>query len=110
MVLASTGISNQPDVWATALAIYTGLLEGEEALAAAGHLARAYQNGTLAYKGNIRHIIKGEDFDNTTAWEKGIVPYNQFQNGAYWGTPVGWVAYAIRSEERGVGKECDSTC
>src|SRR3546814_18375155 len=55
----------------------------------------AYQNGTLAYKGNIRHCYQGEEFYNTTAWEKGIVRYNQVNDGAYWGTPVGWVAYAI---------------
>ncbi|MEX2336160.1 MAG: hypothetical protein WD555_02680 [Fulvivirga sp.] len=95
MLKASTEISSQPDVWATSLAIYLGLLEGEDAEKASRHLTKAYENGTLAYKGNIRHVIHGEDFNRTTAWEKGIVAPNEFQNGAYWGTPTGWVSYAI---------------
>src|SRR5690606_3704917 len=60
MLKASTEISSQPDVWATSLAIYLGLLEGEDAKKAGRHLTKAYENGTLAYKGNIRHVIHGE--------------------------------------------------
>jgi len=95
MLRASDGRSGQPDVWATAFAIYLNVLEGEDVLKAARHLEAAYKNGTLAYKGNIRHIIKDEDFNQNTAWETAIVGKNQYQNGAYWGTPTGWVSYAI---------------
>jgi hypothetical protein len=95
MLTASNGRSGQPDVWATAFAIYLNILEGEDALKAARHLEAAYKNGTLAYKGSIRHIIKDEDFSQNTAWETAIVGKNQYQNGAYWGTPTGWVSYAI---------------
>jgi hypothetical protein len=95
MLIASNGRSGQPDVWATAFAIYLNILEGENALKAARHLDAAYKNGTLAYKGSIRHIIKDEDFSENTAWETSIVGKNQYQNGAYWGTPTGWVSYAI---------------
>ena len=59
------------------------------------HLADAYKSGTLAYKGNIRHIITTEDYTTETAWQKSLVPKNQYQNGAYWGTPTGWVAFAL---------------
>ncbi|HRP57542.1 hypothetical protein [Agriterribacter sp.] len=95
MLLASTGKSNQPDVWATSLAIYLDILNGEDALNACRHLADAYGSGSLAYKGNIRHIITTEDHNAETAWQKSLVPKNQYQNGAYWGTPTGWVASAI---------------
>ncbi|WP_285056194.1 hypothetical protein [Pedobacter ginsengisoli] len=95
MLTASDGRSRQPDVWATAFAIYLDVLEGEDVLKAARHLEAAYKNGTLAYKGSIRHIIKDEDFNQNTAWETAIVGKNQYQNGAYWGTPTGWVSYAI---------------
>lgn len=95
MLKASTAIGSHPDVWATALAVYLGILDGDHALKAARHLAKAYVAGTLAYKGNIRHIIDGEGYNGTPYWEKGIVHPNQFQNGAYWGTPTGWVAYTI---------------
>lgn len=100
MLTASNGRSGQPDVWATAFAIYLNILEGEDALKAARHLEAAYKNGTLAYKGSIRHIIKDEDFSQNTAWETAIVGKNQYQNGAYWGTPTGWVSYAIAKVDK----------
>ncbi|MDQ2863535.1 MAG: hypothetical protein M3R50_07810, partial [Bacteroidota bacterium] len=95
MLLASTGISAQPDVWATAFAINLQLLEGDNLLKACQHLASAYKNGTLSFKGNIRHILTSDDYSDKTAWESAIVEKNQYQNGAYWGTPLGWVAFAI---------------
>lgn len=95
MIKASTGTSSQPDVWATSFAIYLNMLEGDQLLKACRHLEIAYKNGDLAYRGSIRHIIKGEEFSATTAWESALVPINQYQNGAYWGTPTGWVSNAI---------------
>jgi len=95
MLRASTGQSAQSDVWSTALAIYLGLLQDEDQMKACRHLSNAYKDGDLAYKGNIRHIIAGEDYSGSTAWEKSKVEKNTYQNGAYWGTPTGWVAYAI---------------
>ncbi|WP_298652187.1 hypothetical protein [uncultured Proteiniphilum sp.] len=95
MLCASTGLSKQADVWSTALAVYLNILEDENMLKACRHLDQAYIDGKLAYKGNIRHIIKGEDYSNTSAWEISKVGINVYQNGAYWGTPTGWVTYAI---------------
>ncbi len=95
MLRASTGKSSQPDVWSTAFAIYLGILKGNDLNKASRYLASAYISGTLAYKGSIRHILVNEDFNNKTAWESSITDKNTYQNGAYWGTPTGWVAYAI---------------
>jgi hypothetical protein len=95
MLLASTGKSKQADVWSTALAIYLGILEGEDLNKASRTLADAYQAGTLSYKGNIRHILTTDDFNENTAWEVSLSPKNTYQNGAYWGTPTGWVCEAI---------------
>lgn len=95
MLRASTGISAQADVWATSLAIYLGVLTGQSRLKAAQYLRDFYLRGELSQKGNIRHIIKSDDFSSTTAWEKSVVPINTYQNGAYWGTPVAWVCQAI---------------
>jgi len=95
MLKASDARSAQADVWATAYAVHLGLLNKEQSLNAAKHLNDAYSKGNLAYKGAIRHIIKGEDFNESTAWETAIVPRNQYQNGAYWGTPTGWVSETI---------------
>lgn len=95
LLKASTGSSNQPDVWGTALAVYEGVLQGEARDTACRALAEAYENGTLSYQGNIRHVLTSHDFDSDRVWEKSMAPKNHYQNGAYWGTPVGWVAHAI---------------
>jgi hypothetical protein len=95
MLLASTGKSRQADVWGTALAVYLNILEGENSERACRFLSESYKNGNLAFDGNIRHILNCDDFNNTTAWEVSLVKKNTYQNGAYWGTPTGWVCYAI---------------
>ena len=95
MLRASTGISGQADVWATSLAINLGVLTGQSRLKAAQYLRDAYVKGELSQKGNIRHVVQSDDFSATSAWEKSVVPINTYQNGAYWGTPVGWVCQAI---------------
>ena len=95
MLRASTGKSNQADVWSTALAVYWNILDEDDMKKACNHLTEAYKENKLSYKGNIRHIIHGEDYNDSTAWQMSKVPVNTYQNGAYWGTPTGWVAYAI---------------
>lgn len=95
MLRASTGRSKQPDVWSTALAVYMGVLEGKHRQKASKALADAYKAGTLAYKGNIRHVLTSDDFNESTAWEKSLAAKNTYQNGAYWGTPTGWVCHTI---------------
>ena len=105
MLLSSTGTSAQPDVWATALAVYLGILEGKDRERACHHLAKAYRNGSLAYKGSIRHVPTTDDFSGNTAWENAIVPKNTYQNGAYWGTPTGWVSYAISTVDKALAKQ-----
>ncbi|MFA5816327.1 MAG: hypothetical protein WC865_11970 [Bacteroidales bacterium] len=100
LLRASTGISRQPDVWATAFAVYIGALDGTNKARACSALANAYQAGTLAMEGQIRHVLTTDDFDSTTAWEKSLAGKNTYQNGAYWGTPTGWVCYAIAQVDK----------
>ncbi len=95
MLLSSTGKSNQPDVWSTAMAVNLGILDGDQLDKTCRFLADAYKQGTLAKKGNIRHILTSDDFSESTAWEKSLALKNTYQNGAYWGTATGWVCQAI---------------
>jgi len=76
MLLASTGKSNQPDVWSTALAVYFGVLEGDNLDKTCQFLADSYKKGTLAYKGNMRHILTSDDFNDSTAWEISLAKKN----------------------------------
>ena len=92
---ASTGVSGQPDVWGTAFAVYLGLLPKTTEQAACRTIAEAYHQGTITWQGNIRHVPTTDDFSATSAWEKALPAKNRYQNGAYWGTPTGWVCFAI---------------
>lgn len=94
-VITITGKSNQADVWATSLAIYLDILDDTTSKRASQYLSDSYKNGTLAYNGNIRHIVTSDDFSDSTAWEISMAKKDTYQNGAYWGTPTGWVCYAI---------------
>ena len=53
------------------------------------------RSGALAWRGNIRPVLTTDAFSAQTAWDVTDVPRNRYQNGAYWGTPTGWVCYAI---------------
>ena len=97
---ASTGLSGQPDVWGTAYGVYIGAFNQTRTRTACQALANAYHAGTLAWHGNIRHVLTSDDFSPTTAWQKTDVPKNRYQNGAYWVTPTGWVCYAIAKVDR----------
>ena len=95
MLRASTGLGGQPDVWGTAYAVYVGAIRGRAWQEACRVLAKSYREGTLSWRGNVRHVRTTDDFSATSAWESTDVQKNRYQNGAYWGTPVGWVVYAI---------------
>lgn len=105
MLRASTGKSSQPDVWSTALAVYFGLFEGEDLIKTCRFLTAAYKSGTLAKKGNIRHVLTCDDFSESTAWESSLAKKNSYQNGAYWGTPTGWICYSIAKVDVDAAKQ-----
>jgi hypothetical protein len=99
LLRASTGLSGQPDVWGTAFAVYVGALTPKAERAACTALARAVRKGIIAWRGNIRHVPTDSDFSEDTTWEVSVARKNRYQNGAYWGTPAGWVCYAIAKED-----------
>jgi hypothetical protein len=105
MLLASNGKSRQADVWGTALAVYLNILEGANSERACRFLADAYKKGNLSFDGNIRHILNCDDFNDSTAWEVTLMGKNTYQNGAYWGTPTGWVCYAISNVDYAVARK-----
>lgn len=101
---ASTGLSAQPDVWGTAFAVYVGALPPDVEKAACEGLATALKNGTIAWKGGIRHVPTDADFSKKGAWEKALAGKNTYQNGAYWDTPAGWVCFAVAKVDPGAAK------
>ncbi len=104
-LLASTGISSQADVWATAFAVYIDVLEEPYKTKACKALVDSYIAGTMAVEGQIRHVLSSDNYSVTSAWEKAAAQINRYQNGAYWGTPSGWVCYAIYQLDQGLAKQ-----
>ena len=105
---ASTGKSNQLDIWGSAFAVYVGILNPSQSRKISHALIKALDANTIAWKGNIRHVPTDNDFSNETVWEEtvdiGSFPKNTYQNGAYWNTPTGWICYAISQVNPDVGK------
>jgi hypothetical protein len=105
MLLASSGKSNQADVWSTSLAINLNILENDNAEKTCKFLADSYLKGFLSFNGNIRHVLTCDDYNETTAWELSLAKKNTYQNGAYWGTPTGWVCFAIAKADLSLAKK-----
>jgi hypothetical protein len=105
LLKASTGRSGQPDVWGSAFAVSSGLLSGPAEARVCARLAKAYREGSLSWKGNIRHVPTTDDFGPESCWEATLTEKNRYQNGAYWGTPLGWVADAVSRADPGAALE-----
>ena len=107
LLRASTGLSGQPDVFGSAYAVYSGAVEGKARAAICSRLADAYQAGTLALRGSVRNVLTTDDFSAQSAWERtvGPIPLNEYQNGAYWSPPTGWVCFAIAQENEPLAKK-----
>ena len=80
---------NQIDVWGSALAVQTGCTTDEQADRIAAYLVAHYPR--ITQHGQVRHLPAGE------TWQRMLLAIepNRYQNGAFWGTPVAWVAPTI---------------
>ncbi len=92
MFLAATIDCRQVDIWGNAYAVYAGFPLGSKKGRIQDYLAQAY--GRFIYRGQVRHLPAPEH------WERTLVPVmpGTYQNGAYWGTASGWVAFAMREK------------
>jgi hypothetical protein len=105
LLRAATGRSGQNDVWGSAFAVSAGLVSGSCELGICERLRAAYREGSLAWRGNIRQVLVGDDSGDAGPWEEALSPRNRYQNGAYWGTPLGWVVDAIARVDAGAARE-----
>lgn len=96
---ASTGVSNQDDVWGTIYALWRRVLVGPPAQKAYRQILRALDDGTILYEGAVRHVPLDGDASETSAWEHTEVPYNRYMNGAYWHVPTGWLIDLLSRED-----------
>ncbi len=98
---SATGTCVQPDVWGTAFAVYSGALNDDAQRSALQALSGAYAAGTISANGYFRHLPEDFDHSGDTAWEGGDPgTKGLYQNGGYWATPTGWIAYALSLKDR----------
>ncbi len=96
---SATGVGNQPDVWGSAFAVYSRAVDPGYAGPIAAALVRAFRERTAVRNGWVRHVLT-TDPKNGGGWEVSIAAKGTYQNGGYWGVPVGWYVAAIASVDR----------
>ncbi|HID78438.1 MAG TPA: hypothetical protein EYP56_20915 [Planctomycetaceae bacterium] len=79
----------QIDIWGSALAVQLGCATRAQADRIAEYLVRHYDE--VVQRGQVRHLPAGQ------AWQRMLAPIRPgtYQNGAFWATPVAWVAPTI---------------
>lgn len=84
---AATLQCNQPDIWGSAFAVRLGIPSASRRSAIANYFRNNY--AFIVNRGQLRHL------PGNTFWQVTSAPANTFQNGAFWGVPVGWFAYTV---------------
>lgn len=83
---AATVRCREHDIWGSAFAVYLGVADSGQNGAIARYFKENY--GRIVQHGQVRHLPGGE------YWEVGC-PRDEYQNGGYWATPVGWFVYTL---------------
>lgn len=95
--LAATEICRQVDIWGNAFLVWIDFPIGNKLPKLLGFLAKNYDR--YVYEGQVRHLLAGEYWEASVSWPNDDpMEKDRFQNGAYWGTPAGWVAYALAQQ------------
>jgi hypothetical protein len=83
---AATVRCREHDLWGSAFAVYLGVAGDAQA----GRIARYFKEhyGQIVERGQLRHLPAGE------YWEA-AGPRDEYQNGGYWATPIGWFVYTL---------------
>ena len=89
MFIAASVDCRQIDIWGNAYAVYAEFPLGPKKERIIQYLAENYSR--FIYLGQVRHLPEPE------FWERTLIPVapGTYQNGAYWGTASGWVAFAL---------------
>lgn len=89
LYLAATVRCRQADIWGSAYAVWLGVADNAKADAIAAYFKRAYDG--LVQNGQVRHLRPGEHWEAYNQYG----PPGQYQNGFFWGTPVGWFCWTL---------------
>ncbi|MBQ7719889.1 MAG: hypothetical protein IJT56_04820 [Clostridia bacterium] len=106
---SASGVCRQHDVWATAYAVYSGVLDGDESRLkkTLSAIRNGYISGSAVRNGAVRHILTDEDCSSDSAWEMtGGVKKGTYQNGGWWPTATGWYIYSLRQADMEAAISC----
>lgn len=90
----------QIDIWGSAYAVAVGITSEEQTKRIATYLVEHYDETVM--KGQIRHLTKSEG-----AWNNLFKPRKEgeYQNGAYWATPLAWLLPIYDLKKPGLSKK-----
>lgn len=91
----------QVDIWGSAYAVEVGLATKEQADRISGYFIENYSD--IVQRGQVRHLAKGEHWDRTFG-DHGRAP-GTYQNGAFWATPLAWVAPVVGRRDAGLARQ-----
>lgn len=103
-LMVATEIDRQADVWSTSLSIYEDILDKETEDRAIKAMLEAYLQGTVAYKGYLRHTPTTYDaIPGKQVWEDGRGTwrgvYGTYTAGGYWPQATGWYVFALSKRD-----------
>jgi hypothetical protein len=101
---SATQVGHQPDVWGSAYAVYSGAVDATTAAKIGRALVRGYREKTAVREGCVRSILSN-DASNPNGWQQTVSAPGVYQNGGYWGTPVGWYLVAMYKQDRAAAAE-----
>ena len=99
--LAATVDCRQVDIWGNAFAVYIGIVQGARRDRVLRFLRDHYDDYVL--RGQVRHLLRGEFWERIIELPH-LFPPGTYQNGAYWGTPSGWVIYALAQVDEALAR------
>ena len=95
---STTGVGNQPDVWGSAFALFSDVVDDATAQKVSRALVRAFRERTAVRQGCVRQILTTDPV-NHGGWEGVKGPAVAGQNGGYWGTATGWYIAAMHKSD-----------
>jgi len=95
---SATEVGRQPDVWGSAYAVYSNAVDEATAGKISRALVRAYREKAAVRSGCVSEVL-WNDPKNPKGWQMSVSAWGEYQNGGYWGTPVGWYLVAMRKAD-----------
>jgi hypothetical protein len=99
LLFSATGIGREEDVWASGFAVWLGALPPDLERRVCARLAILAREGGTFLDGQARALPAGR------FWEQCVAAPGTYQNGAFWGTPSGWIIAALHKTDRKIAED-----